>query len=55
MLTDMTIAVCPKHNDVVNVLCLLDNEIEINDSIINQIKQQRKALQQYLLNGIVRA
>ena len=54
MLTDMTIAVCPKYNDVVNVLCLLDNEIEINDSIINQIKQQRKALQQYLLNGIVR-
>ena len=54
MLTDMTIAVCPKHNDVVDVLCLLDNEIEINENIIKQIKQQRKALQKYLLTGIVR-
>lgn len=36
------------------ILIAIDNTITLNTKKLESIKQQRKALQQYLLNGIVR-
>lgn len=38
----------------VTILSTVDNEIEQHNIKLEQLKKQRKALQQYLLNGIVR-
>ena len=38
----------------VTILSTVDNEIEQHNIKLQQLKKQRKALQQYLLNGIVR-
>lgn len=38
----------------VAILSTVDNEIELHQLKLSELKKQRKALQQYLLNGIVR-
>lgn len=38
----------------VAILSIVDNEIELHQLKLSELKKQRKALQQYLLNGIVR-
>lgn len=38
----------------VAILSAVDNEIELHQLKLSELKKQRKALQQYLLNGIVR-
>lgn len=38
----------------VSILSTVDNEIELHQLKLSDLKKQRKALQQYLLNGIVR-
>lgn len=38
----------------VAILSTVDNEIELHQAKLSDLKRQRKALQQYLLNGIVR-
>jgi len=43
-----------EQNRISNSLFCLDKTIQHNKMIAIQYKQQRKALQQYLLNGIVR-
>ena len=36
------------------LIATVDNEIELHQLKLSDLKKQRKALQQYLLNGIVR-
>ena len=43
-----------KQNKLANVLFAVDKEIELHKKKQNMLNNQRKALQQYLLNGIVR-
>ena len=43
-----------EQNRTVDVLLSVDDEIALNKDKIEKLKKQRKALQQYLLNGIVR-
>ncbi len=43
-----------KMEEIVFILSQIDKEIELNTNKIEMLKKQRKALQQYLLNGIVR-
>ena len=43
-----------EQNRTVDILLSVDDEIALNKDKIEKLKKQRKALQQYLLNGIVR-
>ena len=43
-----------EQNRTVDVLLSVDDEIALNKDKIEKLKKQRKTLQQYLLNGIVR-
>ena len=43
-----------EQNRTVDVLLSVDDEIALNKEKIEKLKKQRKVLQQYLLNGIVR-
>ena len=47
----------PSHEEqekIAKFICLLDEELRAKQEYFEKIKHQRKALQQYLLNGIVR-
>ncbi len=62
MVFDFRIPVPCKNNDIdiekqkaiADVLAKIDEEISLNNEKIEKIKKQRKILQKYLLNGIVR-
>ncbi len=43
-----------EQKQISKILIAIDNTITLNTKKLERIKQQRKALQQYLLNGIVR-
>lgn len=40
--------------EIAKVICILDEEIHARQECLNKLQKQRKALQKYLLNGIVR-
>lgn len=40
--------------EIAKVICMLDEEIHIRQEYLDKLQKQRKALQKYLLNGIVR-
>ena len=43
-----------EQEKIAKFICLLDEELRAKQEYLEKIKHQRKALQQYLLNGIVR-
>ena len=43
-----------EQKKIAKLICMLDEELRAKQEYLEKIKQQRKALQQYLLNGIVR-
>ena len=43
-----------EQEKIAKFICLLDEELRAKQECLEKIKHQRKALQQYLLNGIVR-
>jgi restriction endonuclease S subunit len=43
-----------KWGEIVNIFNIIDTQYELYNDKLSSLKRQRKVLQQYLLNGIVR-
>lgn len=43
-----------KQDEIASIISVINNTIELRTALLNKLERQRKALQQYLLTGIVR-